>query len=350
MQRIEIDSTIRQFAIEYKKDVTNEYLSSIKKGLKKLCQFLQASQLTNKSVLIEYAQTILDMFETDDLYEKKSLLILEPQDFEDFECRNSLALSDSDLNTEIKIGKTTRLFHEWITYYLHYSDIRRYIYPKFLEKLKINTCVYCNSEFISTSHLIKQDENGNVIKDEKNEVVKDNKGRFQLDHFWPKSKHPFLSISFFNLQPSCNFCNLWKSDDDIPFNLFTNESNVPSPFNFFLSEEDAINYAKMHHLDCLKIHFKTTIENYEVFHIEEVYEPFKYEVEEMFWKKVSNGVSYLDMLKKSLPNDLMIDNDFLYRLFYGYYRDPRDILKRPLTKMKQDIAIQLEKLASKIKV
>ena len=93
-----------------------------------------------------------------------------------------------------------------------------------------------------------------------------------------------------------------------------------------------------------------TVKNYDVFHIEEVYEPFKYEVEEMFWKKVSNGVSYLDMLKKSLPNDLMVDNDFLYRFLYGYYRDPRDILKRPLTKMKQDIAIQLEKLAPKIKV
>ena len=207
-----------------------------------------------------------------------------------------------------------------------------------------------NSEFISTSHLVKQDKYGNIVKDEKNEVVIDNKGRFQLDHFWPKSKHPFLSISFFNLQPSCNFCNLWKSDDDIPFNLFTNESNVSSPFNFFLSEEDAINYAKTHQMECLKIHFKTTVKNYDVFHIEEVYEPFKYEVEEMFWKKVSNGVSYLDMLKKSLPNDLMVDNDFLHRFLYGYYRDPRDILKRPLTKMKQDIAIQLEKLAPKIKV
>lgn len=350
MHQIEIDSIIRQIAVEYEKEVRAEYLTSIKKGMKKLYDFLLKSHLPNSCILMGYVRSIQSMLEAKDNFLGKTLLVIEPQEFGMVEKKIFFKLRDYDLNMEIKIGESNRLFHEWITYYLHYSDIRRYIYPKYLEKLKINTCVYCNSEFISTSHLVKQDKYGNVVKDEKNEVVIDNKGRFQLDHFWPKSKHPFLSISFFNLQPSCNFCNLWKSDDDIPFNLFTNESNVSSPFNFFLSEEDAINYAKTHQMDCLKIHFKTTVKNYDVFHIEEVYEPFKYEVEEMFWKKVSNGVSYLDMLKKSLPNDLMVDNDFLYRFLYGYYRDPRDILKRPLTKMKQDIAIQLEKFAPKIKV
>jgi hypothetical protein len=29
----------------------------------------------------------------------------------------------------------------------------------------------------------------------------------QLDHFYPKSRHPYLSLSFFNLVPSCEKCN-----------------------------------------------------------------------------------------------------------------------------------------------
>jgi hypothetical protein len=297
-----------------------------------------------------YVRSIQSMLEAKDNFLGKSLLIIEPQEFGVVEKKIFFKLRDYDLNTEIKIGESNRLFHEWITYYLHYSDIRRYVYPKYLEKLKINTCVYCNSEFISTSHLIKLDDYGNIIKDERNEAVIDNKGRFQLDHFWPKSKHPFLSITFFNLQPSCNFCNLWKSDADIPFNLFTNKKNLPSPFKFSVAEENIIDYVSSHQKEFLKLHFKSSVENYEKFHIEEVYESFKDEVEELFWKKVSNGISYLDMLKSSLPDALMVDQDLLFRFFYGYYKDPKDILKRPLTKMKQDIAIQLEKLASKIRV
>ncbi|MBO5422756.1 MAG: hypothetical protein J6A06_03085 [Fibrobacteraceae bacterium] len=349
MLQIEIDS-VRQIAAEYEKEVNTGYLTSIKKGLNKLYNFLLTSHLPNSCILMGYVRSILGMLEPKGVFGKKSLLMLEPQEFKNVEKKSFFALRDYDLNMKIKIGETTRLFHEWITYYLHYSDIRRYIYPKYLDKLSIKTCVYCNAEFISTCHLKKYDKLGNAIKKANGEYEMDGKGRFELDHYWPKSKHPFLSISFFNLHPSCSSCNLWKEDGDIPFNLFTNINNAPSLFSFFLKEEDVIEYVNTHQRECLKMHFASKIKNYECFHVEEVYDSFKDEVEELFWKKVSNGVSYLDLLRKSLPKDLVIDPDLLHRFFYGYYRDPKDILKRPLTKMKQDIAIQLEKLAPKIEV
>ena len=39
MHQIEIDSVIRQIAVEYEKEVRAEYLTSIKKGMKKLYDF-----------------------------------------------------------------------------------------------------------------------------------------------------------------------------------------------------------------------------------------------------------------------------------------------------------------------
>lgn len=39
---------------------------------------------------------------------------------------------------------------------------------------------------------------------------KDNKVYCQLDHFLPKSRYPYLSISLYNLIPVCSNCNLTK--------------------------------------------------------------------------------------------------------------------------------------------
>ncbi|WP_114633671.1 hypothetical protein [Vibrio splendidus] len=56
------------------------------------------------------------------------------------------------------------------------------------ENLDIHVCLYCNNEKIQ------------IIKGRKNV-------RPDLDHFYPKSKFPFLSVSLSNLVPSGNICN-----------------------------------------------------------------------------------------------------------------------------------------------
>lgn len=63
------------------------------------------------------------------------------------------------------------------------------------EMLNISICPYCNRQYIYTA------------KKEDGEWV----ARPQLDHFYIKSKYPFLSCSFFNLIPSCGLCNGGKN-------------------------------------------------------------------------------------------------------------------------------------------
>ncbi|SNR71774.1 hypothetical protein [Flavobacterium sp. ov086] len=61
---------------------------------------------------------------------------------------------------------------------------------KLSEKLKINTCLYCNRNYILTV----TNCNKKIIRPE-------------LDHFFPQSQHPILALSFYNLIPSCHICN-----------------------------------------------------------------------------------------------------------------------------------------------
>lgn len=59
-------------------------------------------------------------------------------------------------------------------------------------RLGLRTCPYCNANYTRASA----------------------KGRFRadLEHFFPKSKYPYLSVTLYNLFPSCHTCNKLKSD------------------------------------------------------------------------------------------------------------------------------------------
>lgn len=65
-----------------------------------------------------------------------------------------------------------------------------------VEKFSINYCPYCNIHKLESIVLI----NG-LTGDKKKAAL------FQLDHFYPRSRYPYLSVSFFNLIPGCGPCN-----------------------------------------------------------------------------------------------------------------------------------------------
>ena len=57
-------------------------------------------------------------------------------------------------------------------------------------KINLKTCYYCNIDFVNSFIFNKKKSN-----------------HFTLDHFLPKDKFPYFSISLFNLVPSCYPCN-----------------------------------------------------------------------------------------------------------------------------------------------
>lgn len=60
-------------------------------------------------------------------------------------------------------------------------------------QLGVKVCPYCNRMYTTT-------------------VFGKNNIRPDFDHFYPKSKYPYLAVSLFNLIPSCSMCNRKKGD------------------------------------------------------------------------------------------------------------------------------------------
>lgn len=63
------------------------------------------------------------------------------------------------------------------------------------KKVGRNTCVYCNRQYVFTV----EKGDGNVANERITRPV--------FDHWFPKASHPLLSLSLFNLIPSCSICN-----------------------------------------------------------------------------------------------------------------------------------------------
>lgn len=70
----------------------------------------------------------------------------------------------------------------------------RKVVREILREMEIPVCTYCNRLYIT--------------------VLKQGKVRAQMDHFFPKTRYPYLALCLYNLIPSCGVCNQAKSELD----------------------------------------------------------------------------------------------------------------------------------------
>jgi len=215
---------------------------------------------------------------------------------------------------------------------MQYETVREKVFPSYVRNLGIKSCVYCNANF--------------TIAD------KDGNGYFDLDHWQPKSHYPFLCTSFYNLQPSCPACNRRKSADisNLYFSLWKDPSRKIAPvIKFVLDETSLINYlingftAQTLHLN---IEAATPEDRYvcsnmkQKFHLETLYAEHRDVLEEIVWKCLFYRPSYLEGLRKAFGINLSPDD--VLRMGMGVYPSEKDVHKRPLSKMIQDVAKQLK--------
>lgn len=93
--------------------------------------------------------------------------------------------------------------------------------------LNIKSCLYCNAQF--TLCITKESSTGLL---------------FQFDHFFSKSKYPYLSLSMCNLIPSCSNCNIAKSkiDFDLSNAVHPYHEDINVLMNFSVSNPDILDY------------------------------------------------------------------------------------------------------------
>lgn len=236
-------------------------------------------------------------------------------------------------------------FNDAIVVALRYDYVRDspYGFVSYFNDLNINACVYCNASYIVNTNIRGKTPGG------KNRL--ETMGRYELDHYLPKSQFPFLCVSFYNLQPSCPFCNRWKSIQDSVFNLYTDVKNDLDPFEFELNQNvitslaiDKRENVRNILLNCKDQNLKTN--HNDVFHIEDLYKSFDDEAEELLWLKDAQTHGYQQNIiavfgKLFSKVGMSLSTDQIVRLLYRFYANG-DIHKRPLSKMRLDLAKKLK--------
>ncbi|WP_286733048.1 MULTISPECIES: HNH endonuclease [Sphingobacterium] len=228
------------------------------------------------------------------------------------------------MKKRIKLGSQNKTFYSYVTSAMRYDAVRDKEFLPFIKQLGLRSCVYCNASYALSIHLDKN-----------------NFGKFELDHFKPQSKYPYLCTNFYNLAPCCSNCNKYKTNNDSEFFLYTTDPTTIDHFDFKLDKHSIIKYMLSQDSETLKIKFSARFHNGHdrLFKIQSTYDTLKDVAEELIWKSKIYNSSYLKSLEDGFDRKFLTGN--FYRFLLGNYDRPSDIHKRPLSKMIQDIAKQL---------
>jgi len=201
---------------------------------------------------------------------------------------------------------------------------------------------------------------GSSTIDLNNMVIK--KNHYTLDHVLPKNKFPFLSLSFYNLVPSCYSCNSkfkhikeFTIDEKILSKISptSEEFKLDEMFKFKLDfnvdEPDfEDNIRKINQIEDIKIE----IENINSLEgVNEFIEIFKLKSRYEFHKKISFDLienrkqypdSALDEIAKIFhDNDIYIDKNTFKKQIFGKDIFEANTMNVPFEKYKKDIAKQI---------
>lgn len=321
MRRILIDDSIRAIAEKYKIQL-EKGKGNYNSPRKKLNALKKNPRLDAK--LKMYVELIIDKWD--------ELILLEPpfnEMINEFErIYTADEVSQVEINSDSPKGGIK--FYKKVVDAMRYDYVQETIYKDIVKKLGIRTCVYCNAQY-AFSYSLGNDDFIN----------------YEIDHWMPKSKYPYLCTSFFNLQPSCPKCNKMKSqkDDILPFCLFTHNAEDLNPFEFSIDNGSCALFLATNDKEKLRISFKAKDKLLRdnmnsLFHITTQYQAHKDIVEELIWKQKIYNHIILDIYRDSFKSLGFRKSDF-NRFILSNYDTEEDILKRPLSKMMLDIAKQL---------
>lgn len=189
--------------------------------------------------------------------------------------------------------------------------------------LNVKTCPYCNMQYTLCAEAYKDGE------------LVEKMAKFQYDHFFDKAEYPMLSMSLYNLIPSCASCNQGKSKRPLSMAFHPYSTAIKDTFRFRLKDPSDLLAGG----DDEKIEIKLVpqkpvdVDAYnEMFHIESLYQRHRDVAREVFAR------AYVDPYYEDGSNfEFLKDSNFMERFEKGFYPDEEDIDKRPLTKLQQDL-------------
>lgn len=210
----------------------------------------------------------------------------------------------------------------------HYDGYRKNKLILLAEKLNVKSCPYCNMHY--------------TLFAEDGKHYKDKLSKFQFDHFFDKADYPFLSMSLFNLIPSCGVCNQGKSTGRLSLKFHPYASCIADQFHFEVA--DPLTLYSGGEKDRIELNVvpdkatKAELTEYDdMFHIRTLYRRHGDIAQEVFDKAYEEPY-YLDSSSFRFLSGAT--SEYMMRLAYGTYMNKEDIEKRPMSKYIQDLRKQ----------
>jgi len=196
----------------------------------------------------------------------------------------------------------------------------------FISDINIDTCPYCNRNYIY--YLSKK----NSIKP-------------QIDHFYPKTKYPFLAMTFYNLIPSCQTCNGLEVKgelDPVRKGLINPYLIENDQFLFSYKPTSSGILGSLLDKHSVEVYLKAPQGNIDVFKLQELYNLHTDHVVELVIKsKIKYSTTYRDYLEKYKEHGLVFSENEIDRMILGNYTNVDEIHKRPFSKLYVDIGLDL---------
>ena len=239
--------------------------------------------------------------------------------------------------SEMKLLIKKNIDNDISDYFTKFQDLYHIVRNKFgvwiIENLNIKVCPYCNREYIFKFEDSKKKE-ARVLA--------------TFDHFYSKSKYPFLAISFYNLIPSCHICNS-KFKHQINFfntkhlNPYEDDLNKKAKFHLKIDNQSFIYDKNNFQIELKEIdkNDEATKNTIKTFRLNDLYQNHKDIVFELIQKREIYSDSYIDELAYNYSGLFKNREDLLRLITCGYVED-KDLDKRPLSKLVKDISEELE--------
>ncbi len=204
-----------------------------------------------------------------------------------------------------------------------YASYRGSVLRELGNRLNVKTCPYCNLHYTL------------CIEDFNDKDVIEMMAKFQFDHFIDKAEYPILSMSLYNLIPSCPTCNQGKSQKPLGLEFHPYYSDIYKTFKFKVKDPTKLYAGGEQNEEEIELE-KTSavdIDDYnKVFHIKKLYMRHKDVMQDVFAR------AYEQCYYEEPGNFAFIGNpDLRKRVILGFYPDQKDINLRPMTKFQQDM-------------
>lgn len=208
----------------------------------------------------------------------------------------------------------------------NYSGHRKKeLFMRNFKKLNIKSCPFCNNNYVY------------YFQDGKNTIA-------TLEHYYPKSKYPHLSLSFYNLIPSCYVCNSkFKGGKKHVGNVlhpYTEDFDQKATFSV---EIDSLPAQKNINLKVnLKSDDPRCKQSIDRFKLDKVYAEHSDIATEIWNKAQVYNEDRIKELYNSFYKQLGYSEEDVKNFVFCNYLDQNDINKRNHSKLTQDILKQFE--------